>query len=281
MTIPRAAEPGPPDAAWRRRRDRPDDLRVLHARPVRDLRAAGADFVLLDMEHCGVGMDTDPPQLAAARGHRRRALRARAGDRLHLIAPVLDAGAFGIMVPLSEDRSRPRRSPMPAAIAPKAAAASASRSRMTITPPARCRPRSGRQRAHAGHRADRIRTRHRQRRRDPGGARHRCRWLGHYDLTDSMGIAGDFEHPDFHAARRLRLHRHGRRAVLATSVAQTLAWRQRGFRCLGYGTDVGLFRDALAQGIAPSARSRQNNRRIRPRRGGSPPRSSKSREEAQ
>ena len=25
-------------------------------------------------------------------------------------------------------------------------------------------------------------------------------WLGHYDLTDSMGITGDFERPEFHAA---------------------------------------------------------------------------------
>ena len=79
-------------------------------------------------------------------------------------------------------------------------------------------------------------------------------WLGHYDLTDSMGIAGDFEHPDFHRAVDTLLAacaKHKKPAgILASTPEQMLAWHKRGFRCLCYGTDTGLLRDALAQGIA-------------------------------
>ncbi len=79
-------------------------------------------------------------------------------------------------------------------------------------------------------------------------------WLGHYDLTDSMGIPGEFEHPRFTSAVAQLLaacERHGKAAgFLATTIGQAKAWRAKGFRCLGYGTDIGLLRDSLSEGIA-------------------------------
>ena len=78
-------------------------------------------------------------------------------------------------------------------------------------------------------------------------------WLGHYDLTNSMGITSQFEHPDFDAAvRRLvaAADRNGKAAgFLATSVDMARAWRKRGFRCLSYGSDSGLLQAALSEGI--------------------------------
>ena len=69
-----------------------------------------------------------------------------------------------------------------------------------------------------------------------------------------MGFAGDFDRPEFLAAVDALLAacaRHGKAAgVLSGDVAEALAWRRRGFRCLGYGADASLFRDALAEGIA-------------------------------
>jgi hypothetical protein len=31
---------------------------------------------------------------------------------------------------------------------------------------------------------------------------------------------------------------------------QAIAWKKKGFRCLGYGTDIGLLRDSLSSGLA-------------------------------
>ncbi|MFI4987067.1 MAG: HpcH/HpaI aldolase/citrate lyase family protein, partial [Alphaproteobacteria bacterium] len=79
-------------------------------------------------------------------------------------------------------------------------------------------------------------------------------WLGHYDLTNSLGITGQFEHPLFVAAvERLvaACQRHGKApGFLVTDPASARLWRARGFRCLGYGTDIALLQGALAAGIA-------------------------------
>src|SRR5262249_13961729 len=79
-------------------------------------------------------------------------------------------------------------------------------------------------------------------------------WLGHFDLTNSMGITGQFDHPDFDAAVRKLVaaaDRNGKACgFLATSVDMARAWKKRGFRCLSYGSDSGLLQAALSDGIA-------------------------------
>src|SRR3984893_8351119 len=67
---------------------------------------AGADFVLFDMEHGGVGIDMLKAQFAFARGTGVVPLVRVPGLHYHLIAPVLDAGAMGIMVPMLETREQ-------------------------------------------------------------------------------------------------------------------------------------------------------------------------------
>jgi 2-dehydro-3-deoxyglucarate aldolase/4-hydroxy-2-oxoheptanedioate aldolase len=78
-------------------------------------------------------------------------------------------------------------------------------------------------------------------------------WFGHYDFTDSLGFAGDFSRPEFGAAVETLVaacNKHGKAAgFLAGDVQSALAWRAKGFRCLAYGTDVGLFRDSLSHGL--------------------------------
>src|ERR1700730_1121437 len=66
------------------------------------LAGAGADFVLLDTEHSGVGIETIKAQIAASRGLGIVPMVRVPGCHYHLIAPVLDAGVMGIMVPMVE-----------------------------------------------------------------------------------------------------------------------------------------------------------------------------------
>ena len=123
---------------------------------------AGADFIILDTEHSGVGPDTIKAQIAAARG---------TNVEPYVRVPGIDVG-----------------------------------------------------------------------------------WLGHYDLTDSMGFAGSFDRPEFKAAVATLVaacQRHHKTAgYLAADIDTARSWRAKGFRCLGYGTDVGLFRDGLERGLS-------------------------------
>ena len=85
-----------------------------------------------------------------------------------------------------------------------------------------------------------------------------------YDLTNSMGITGQFERPEFEAAvRRLVAAAASatarRPGFLATSVEMARDWRAKGFRCLSYGTDIGLLQTALSEGIAALRRTKRPN----------------------
>lgn len=63
-------------------------------------REAGAEFILYDMEHSGVGFETMKAQFAFCRGLDLVPLvRVPSGD-YHHIARALDIGAMGIMVPM-------------------------------------------------------------------------------------------------------------------------------------------------------------------------------------
>ena len=65
-------------------------------------REAGAEFILYDMEHSGVGFETMKAQFAFCRGLDLVPLvRVPSGD-YHHIARALDIGAMGIMVPMVE-----------------------------------------------------------------------------------------------------------------------------------------------------------------------------------
>lgn len=216
---------------------------------------AGAEFVLFDMEHGGVGIDTLKAQFAFARGTGIAPLVRVPGLAYHLIAPVLDAGAMGIMVPMLETRDQAEK----------------------LAAWCRYRPEGVRGLGFgAGHddykRGDVIAKMADENERtlvialvetaigisnvddilavdgiDVG-------WLGHYDLTNTMGITAQFERPEFDAAVKKLVaaaERNGKAAgFLATSMEMARAWRKKGFRCLSYGSDVSLFQTALSEAIA-------------------------------
>lgn len=218
------------------------------------LDQAGADFVILDMEHSGAGPDTIRTQLALARGLRIAPFVRPPGLASHLISPLLDAGALGIMGPLVE---------------------TADQAQALVDA---CRYRSEGRRglgfsvAHddfgTGDVLEKIRLANErtlvialiESRRGIENVRDIMRvpgidvgWMGHFDFTDSIGRPGAFGSPEFQEAvdELLAACRETGKAagILSTSPREAMAWRERGFRCLGYGHDAGLFRDALASGI--------------------------------
>lgn len=219
------------------------------------LAAAGAEFVVLDMEHSGIGIDTIRQQVAASRGLDIVPIVRVPGCHYHLIAPVLDAGAMGIMVPMLETPEQAHQ----------------------IAAWCRYRPQGVRGLAFdIAH--DDFRPGDVIRKMQEANARTLViplietatgianvddimavegidiGWLGHFDLTNSMGITGAFDHPDFNRAvdRLAAACRRNNKppGILAGSVAMAESFRARGFRCIGYGTDISLLRDGLRDGLA-------------------------------
>jgi 2-keto-3-deoxy-L-rhamnonate aldolase RhmA len=220
------------------------------------LANAGAEFVIFDGEHGAVGIDILKAQIAFARGTGIAPFVRVPGLAYHLIAPVLDAGAMGIMVPMIETREQAEN----------------------LARWCRYRPEGvrgvGFGFAHDDYQGGDIITAMRQENERvlvialietatgtinadailsvPGID---IGWLGHYDLTNSMGISGDFLHPEFHKAVSTLITactKHGKAcSYVATSVAMAREWRAKGFRCFCYGTDVSVLQLALSDALNP------------------------------
>lgn len=74
-------------------------------------------------------------------------------------------------------------------------------------------------------------------------------WMGHYDLTVSMGIPAQFEHPKFlEAMDRLTAGCAARgiaAGFLPPSPESAAHWIRKGFRAISLGSDIGVFMEAM------------------------------------
>lgn len=84
----------------------------------RIVAAAGADFVLIDLEHTGWGIDGIRALLAAGGAEDVEMLVRVQGSARHLISPALDLGAGGVMVPMADDAIEAERVVQAARFAP-------------------------------------------------------------------------------------------------------------------------------------------------------------------
>jgi 2-keto-3-deoxy-L-rhamnonate aldolase RhmA len=74
-------------------------------------------------------------------------------------------------------------------------------------------------------------------------------WVGHYDLTVSMGIPCQFEHPRFLEAMHRLVTVCGQHKVpcgfLPPTPADAVRWIESGFRAISLGSDVGVFMEGI------------------------------------
>jgi 2-dehydro-3-deoxyglucarate aldolase/4-hydroxy-2-oxoheptanedioate aldolase len=78
-------------------------------------------------------------------------------------------------------------------------------------------------------------------------------WVGHFDLSQSMGIPGQFEDPHFVEAlssvvNAAETHRKAS-AIQPGTMEQAERWLALGFRVLSWKTDIALYRGALQREI--------------------------------
>lgn len=214
------------------------------------LAAAGAEFVLLDMEHSGVSIETIKAQVAFAHAAGIVPMVRVPSCQSHLIAPVLDAGALGIMAPLMETREQAellvascRYRPQGkrglgfnvahdrytgGAAKPKIEAANESILTIALIESER-----GVDNAQGILSTPGI---------DLG-------WVGHYDLSDSLGCVEDFDHARYRETLT-RLEAAARKANvplgwLVPNGATARKAVERGYRCICIGHEVAVLRTAL------------------------------------
>jgi 2-dehydro-3-deoxyglucarate aldolase/4-hydroxy-2-oxoheptanedioate aldolase len=74
-------------------------------------------------------------------------------------------------------------------------------------------------------------------------------WVGHYDLTVSMGIPAQFEHPRLLAAMDALVAaccRHGvAPGFLPATPELAVHWISKGFRAISLGSDIGVYLDGV------------------------------------
>ncbi|HYH67820.1 MAG TPA: aldolase/citrate lyase family protein [Urbifossiella sp.] len=215
---------------------------------------AGAEFVVFDLEHTGWSMETLRGVLAGAAPPLVPVVRVPATE-YHFIARALDVGAMGVMVPMVESADQARRVVAAAKYPPAgrrgaafgvahddyrggdilATMAAANAEGLLI---AQIETAAGVREAEAVAAVDGIDV----------------LWVGHFDLTNSMGIPGQFDHPDFLRAVRdvaAAAQRHGKAAgFMCTDVAGGRALLEQGYRALAYGGDLWLYQQALRAGVA-------------------------------
>ncbi len=80
-----------------------------------------------------------------------------------------------------------------------------------------------------------------------------CLWVGHFDLSCSLGIPAQFDHPDFLAAIDTVLEacaRHGKSAGrLVPDVDSGITLFKQGFDFIAYNADAWALSDAVAAGL--------------------------------
>ncbi len=218
-------------------------------------KAAGAEFVLFDMEHSGVTIETLKAQIAACRGIGLVPMVRVPALQYHFIARCLDMGAMGIMVPMVESAAQARE----------------------IVSATRYPPLGRRGAAFSmahddyagGSVPDKI-----------AAANERTLvialvetvagvaavdeiaavdgidvvWMGHFDLTNFMGIPGQFEHPDYLLAVDTIVQAANRHGKIPGMMAADEVWAQnylaKGFRVIAYGVDHLLLQRALGEGLS-------------------------------
>jgi 2-dehydro-3-deoxyglucarate aldolase/4-hydroxy-2-oxoheptanedioate aldolase len=216
---------------------------------------AGAEFAVFDMEHTGWSVETIRMLLATTPMHEIVPLVRVPATEYHFIARLLDVGTTGIMVPMVETAAQAATIVASAKYPPvgrRGAAFGVSHDDYTGGDIV-AKMNSGNS---EGLLIAQIET--------VTGLRHvdeiaavqgiDVLWIGHFDLTISMGIPGQFEHPQYlEAVGRVldACRRHGKvPGIMCGDVAGGKKLLDQGFRMIAYGGDLWLYQTALREGVA-------------------------------
>lgn len=215
---------------------------------------SGADFVLFDMEHTGWSVESIRMLIATTVAADTVPLVRVPATEYHFVARILDMGAMGIMVPMVQDAEQASKLVHYAKYPPvgrRGGAFGISHDNYESGDPADKMASANEQLLLIAQ----IETVDGLKNVDAIAAVDGVDvlWIGQTDLSNSMGIPGQFDHPDFVAAVdrvAKAAHDNGKAAgYMGMSVEECDELYRKGFRCLAYSGDLWLYQEILSDRI--------------------------------
>jgi 2-keto-3-deoxy-L-rhamnonate aldolase RhmA len=215
---------------------------------------AGASFVIYDMEHTGWSVETIRHLIATTRAADTVPMVRVPATQYHLLARPLDVGAMGLMVPMVESAEQAELIVRSAKYAPEGARgaafgvahddyaggdivekmASANRETLLI---AQIETAKGIENVESIAQVPGIDV----------------LWIGHFDLTNSLGIPGQFDNPTYLAAIERFLAACAKYGpapgIMVADVATGGALLKQGFRAMAYSGDLWIYQQGLRAGL--------------------------------
>lgn len=218
------------------------------------LKSAGCDFVLFDLEHSGFGFETVKSAVRYFEAAQLPAIVRIPSLEYHHIARAMDMGAEGLMLPMVGNAEQARRIVdsmkyhpagrrgvalqvahdryRPGAVTDKFTSAN---SRTTLF--CQIETAEGVENVDAIAAIDGV----------------DALWVGHFDLSVSLGVPGDFEHSAFKDAieKTIAAAKRHNKALgrLVPTVEQGIDLYAQGFDFICYSGDVWVLHNALAEAI--------------------------------
>jgi 2-keto-3-deoxy-L-rhamnonate aldolase RhmA len=220
------------------------------------LKAAGCAFALFDMEHAGLGFETLKMLVAGCRGIGIEPLARVPRSEYHFMARALDVGAHGLMVPMVESAEEAARIVEATHYPPRgrrgAAFGIAQDDYTGGDVRAKVAALNERTLVIAQIESERGLAAVDAIAATPGID---VLWLGHFDLTNFLGIPGDFESPTYLEAVRTIVtaaRRHGKGlGFMAADAGWARRYRDFGFNMIAAGLDQALLQSAIRATLAP------------------------------
>jgi 2-keto-3-deoxy-L-rhamnonate aldolase RhmA len=221
----------------------------------RMLEVAGLDFVVVDMEHSGFSAANIADLMAWFKATPVAPFVRVPQIQYHFIARTLDAGALGIMVPNVKDGVEARAIVDAAKYGPlgqRGVVLGETHTDFQSVNPREFMDYSNENttiicqiESQAGlDNLEEIAT-------TPGVD---VLWVGHFDLSQSLGIPGQFHHPKFlEALKRVvdTAHRHSLGAgIQPGNLGQAQEWLEAGFNVISYSGDLYVYLEAMTQAVA-------------------------------
>jgi 2-dehydro-3-deoxyglucarate aldolase/4-hydroxy-2-oxoheptanedioate aldolase len=216
---------------------------------------AGAEFVIYDMEHTGWSIETVRMLMATTRAADTIPMVRVPATEYHLLSRPLDVGAMGLMVPMVESAEQAQLIVSSAKYPPEGRRGAA----FTV--------------AHDDYSGGDIVAKMKSANEEivliaqietaagidnldaiAATAGIDVLWIGHFDLSNSLGVPGQFGHPTYTDAVEKVLaacRAHGKvPGIMGGDLAMAQACLAQGFRMVAYGGDLWLYQAALREGLA-------------------------------
>lgn len=220
---------------------------------------ANLDFVLIDMEHGPLDIPRVAGIIARFKATGTSPIVRIPASEYHFVARVMDAGAHGIMAPNVRTPEQARLLNDAMRYAPdgnRGLGLGTSHNDFVRPDPVDYMTKANRsnilicqiESTTALRNLDRISS-------EPGVD---CLWVGHMDLTQSMGIVGQFHHPDFIAALNdvATAARDGGQlaGIQPGNLEQAREWMEIGYNMISYSTDITIYGEALVSEVEAARR---------------------------